>query len=84
MSPEGKPVAGSGTCDVVDLEGDTWRIWWAGAMGGDFSMTSGSGKYAGISGGGTWKIQSIYLDGNRTNEWTGSWTIPAHDMEAMD
>lgn len=83
MNPDGMPVAGSGTCDVLDLEGDTWRLWWDGAVGGNWGMTVGTGKYAGITGGGTWKQQARYADGNWMNEWTGSWTIPAHEMEGM-
>ena len=84
LDPEGMPASGSGTCDVLDLEGDSWTIFWTGAQGGKWKITGGHGKYHGMTGGGTWAVQSVYADGKTMNEWTGKWTIPAHKMDAMD
>lgn len=81
MSPEGEQLDGSGTCEGVDPDGDIWWLWWNGGMEGEFGFTGGTGKYAGITGGGTWKAQLRYPDGSFTNDWEGSWTIPEHTME---
>lgn len=81
VSPEGDQLDGSGSCVGLDEDGDIWRIWWSGAMGGEFGFTGGTGKYAGINGGGTWTTKVRYPDGKVMNDWEGTWTIPDHMME---
>ncbi len=81
VSPDGVQLDGSGTCEGLDTDGDVWRLWWSGGTEGEFGFTGGSGKYAGINGGGTWKLQSQFADGKAMNEWDGTWTIPDHMME---
>jgi len=80
LSAEGEPMSGAGTCEAIDLDGDIWWVWWNGAAGGDFGFTGGTGKYTGITGGGSWMSDSQYADGKVMNKWEGSWTIPASDM----
>lgn len=83
VSPEGEQLSGSGSCHTVDEDGDTWSAWYTGATGGEWGFINGTGKYAGISGGGTWENDVEYADGKAANTWTGSWTIP-ETMEMME
>ena len=84
LSPEGDQLDGSGTCEGLDADGDVWWVWWSGGIEGNFSFTGGTGKYTGISGGGTWKAQLQYPDGKAMNEWEGTWTIPAMEMASPE
>lgn len=81
VTPDGEQLDGSGICEGMDEDGDLWWVWVTGGTEGEFGFTGGTGKYAGISGGGTWKQQVRYADGKAVNDWEGSWTIPAHGME---
>lgn len=83
MSPEGAQLDGSGTCEAIDPDGDIWWLWWDGGMDGRFGFTGGTGKYAGIEGSGTWKLQTMFADGKNTNTWEGTWTLPAQGEEGM-
>jgi hypothetical protein len=84
VNADGEQIDGSGTCETMDTDGDLWWIWWTGAMAGDWGFTGGTGKYAGITGGGTWASEIEYPDGRVMNSWTGSWTIPASEMAEPD
>lgn len=83
VSAEGEPVSGAGSCTAIDEDGDAWTAWWTGTAGGEWGFLNGTGKYAGISGGGTWEAAAEYADGKSTNSWIGSWTIPEMEMDSM-
>lgn len=76
VSAEGEPMSGAGSCTSVDDDGDVWTIWWTGATGGEFGITSGTGKYEGATGGGTWENTVAYADAKQMNSWKGSFTMP--------
>lgn len=80
MNAEGDQLDGAGTCEIMDTDGDLWWIWWTGGGGGDWGFVNGTGKYSGITGGGSWKSETEYPDGRGMNSWVGSWTIPAAEM----
>jgi hypothetical protein len=54
IAADGKSSVGGGSCTATDKDGDIWWLWWtsAGATGA-WGAFAGTGKYAGISGGGT-------------------------------
>ena len=84
VGPEGDQLDGAGTCVGLDPDGDLWWSWATGAGEGEWGLTGGTGKYAGINGGGTWKVQVQFADGKVTNEWQGTWTIPAMEMASPE
>jgi hypothetical protein len=55
--PEGEDEQYSGTCQMVDGDGDIAWAWWEGdsRSGGTWGWARGTGKYKGIKGQGTWK-----------------------------
>lgn len=64
---KGVPEEGHGTCVNVDKDGDAW--WFSYSNKGDdrnWSVVSGTGKYVGMTGGGTTKILAITSDGRLT------------------
>jgi hypothetical protein len=61
VAPDGK-TEGSGSCDAADKDGDRWSIWWVDSgNGGTWGVTHGTGKFAGMTGGGT-DTYSLQLD----------------------
>ena len=82
LSAEGAPVAFSGVCSGTDIDGDTF-IAANHSMTPDFSdcqwsMYGGTGKYAGVTGGG------VCIPGGPTTSdgsnskfsWKGEWVLP--------
>jgi hypothetical protein len=64
---KGLPEEGHGTCVNVDKDGDVW--WFSYSNKGDdrkWSVVSGTGKYVGMTGGGTTKILVATPDGRLT------------------
>ena len=49
------PAPGAGSCDAVDKDGDRWAMWWVEKDGNRWGVTYGTGKFAGMTGGGTTK-----------------------------
>lgn len=64
VSKDGKTLAGDGICFSKDTEGDSLTHWWkmdaAGTAScpnvcGSYGYMQGTGKFKGVTGGGTWK-----------------------------
>jgi len=53
VSPDGNSAPGAGSCDSVDKDGDRWWMWWVERDGNRWGVVNGSGKFAGMTGGGT-------------------------------
>ena len=52
VAADGKGEEGSGFCAAVDKGGDRWSMWWTDKSGaGEWGVFSGSGKFAGMTGG---------------------------------
>ena len=82
LSAQGAPIAYSGTCSATDIDGDT-VIATNRATTPDFSdctwaMHGGTGKYAGVTGGGTCMPGGpVTKDGNNSKfSWKGEWVLP--------
>ena len=82
LSAEGAPIAYRSVCTASDIDGDTF-VGTIGATKPDFSdcawaMHGGTGKYAGVTGGGHCQpLGPITKDGNDTKStWTGEWVLP--------
>ena len=82
LSAEGAPIAYKSVCTASDVDGDTF-VGSISAMKPDFSdcawtMHGGTGKYAGVTGGGQCQpLGPITKDGNDSKStWTGKWNLP--------
>ena len=82
LSAEGALIAYRSICTATDIDGDLF-VGVISAMKPDFSdcawtMHGGTGKYAGVSGGGQCQpLGPITKDGNDTKStWTGKWVLP--------
>ena len=82
LSAEGAMIAYRSICTATDIDGDLF-VGTIGATKSDFSdcawtMYGGSGKYAGVSGGGQCApAGTITKDGNSSKStWTGEWVLP--------
>lgn len=71
----GVQTYGAGTCDGVDADGNTWWIWWRNTpQERTWSFIGGTGKFEGVSGGGTTKVLGATEDGRLTISWEGRWS----------
>ena len=82
LSAEGAPIAYRSVCTATDIDGDLF-VGTIGATKPDFSdcawtMHGGTGKYAGVTGGGQCIPGGpITKDGNSSKStWTGEWVLP--------
>ena len=82
LSAEGAPVVYKSVCTATDIDGDLF-VGIISAMKPDFSdcawtMHGGTGKYAGVTGGGQCMPGGpITKDGNSSKStWTGEWVLP--------
>ena len=82
LSAEGALIAYRSFCTATDIDGDLF-VGTIGATKPDFSdctwtMHGGTGKYAGVTGGGQCQPGGpITKDGNHTKTtWTGEWILP--------
>ena len=67
-------VSGTGSCDAVDRDGDTWAIWYSNSAAGRvWGVIGGTGKFAKMTGGGTTEPLLQTKDGRMTISWKGSW-----------
>ena len=74
---DGMAFTAAGHCVSRDGDGDVWWIWWNGdASGGEFGVMGGMGKFAGMTGGGTWASVARMPDGKIVNSWHGEMTTP--------
>ena len=82
LSAEGALVVYRSVCTATDIDGDLF-VGAIGATKPDFSdctwtMYGGTGKYAGVTGGGQCQpLGPITKDGNDSKStWTGKWNLP--------
>jgi hypothetical protein len=81
LGTDSKVVGYRGQCEVISLKGDRAAFWYVfdptklGTWG--YIPSSGTGAYAGITGGGTWKIKAPFPGGGQINEYVGTWETSA-------
>ena len=84
LSAAGEFMSQSGTCFSRDADGDGVSYWFAVASAGtedcpevcgSFTYYGGYGKYAGMTGGGTWR-QKALVGGMTLGTWSDSYSIP--------
>lgn len=72
IGADGKVMFGSGSCNAVDRDGDTWAIWYSNSAAGRiWNVIGGTGKYANLTGGGTTEVLMLTRDGRMTISWKG-------------
>ena len=78
LGPEGDTGDGAGYCDGIDADGDVFLLWYSN-RGDDrhWSFIGGTGKWDGVSGGGTTKVVGFTPDGRIVVTWEGRWTMAA-------
>ncbi len=78
-----KPVAGSGSCFAQGTDGHGYSMWWqltesgtttCADICGTWGVYGGYGRFAGLSGGGTWKRGALFMDGSSSGTWMGTLT----------
>ena len=75
VSADGVLVYSSGHCASEDPEGDVyWYSFWNDGEDAGYSLTDGTGKFAGLSGGGTTTVLDMGEDGRMFIRWEGGWT----------
>lgn len=76
VSADGGEVISKGYCDVIDRDGDVWWLWYdATPQGSTWGILGGTGKYGGMTGGGTTKSEKPAPDGRFVMHWQGSWEL---------
>lgn len=72
----GEAIVGVGYCDSVDQDGDVWTAWYASDQsGGNWGFMSGTGKFEGVEGGGTFGSVAQWPDGRGINSWEATYTL---------
>lgn len=70
----GTSLGGQGYCAGIAVDGDLWWNRWDGTReGGDWVFTGGTGKFAQISGGGTWSSAAGFAPEETITVWQGRW-----------
>jgi len=70
---KGTMVEAHGTCVAVDVDGDVWWLSFQGDTdGSQWTVTGGTGKYAGMTGGGSTDNLLITGDGRFAIAWDGT------------
>ena len=71
----GAPLQINGVCDGIDKDGDVFWMWFH-DLGEthSWSFMGGTGKYDGITGGGTTKVLGGFPD-RLVISWEGNWTL---------
>ncbi len=73
---DGASFTAAGYCVAQDADGDVWWNWWNGDQsGGEWGVTGGVGKFAGMTGGGTYTVMDRMPDGKITNSWHAELTM---------
>lgn len=76
IAADGNTAVGNGYCDAVDKDGDVWWLsWHSGPDGDTWAFIGGTGKYEGIKGGGTTKLEIRWPDGRLAMRWDGTWQM---------
>jgi hypothetical protein len=65
-----------GSCTGIDAGGDMAFFTWEGQNEGTWKLAGGSGKFAGGSGGGTWRNEGVLGAGFTHNSWQGTIEMP--------
>lgn len=82
IGKDAKTVSYSGSCFNLDAAGNGESFWWrqtdaatptCPALCGVWGFYSGFGKFANITGGGTWKAAANFADGTGMGTWEGSY-----------
>ena len=79
---KGSMIHNSGDCAATDKDGDkavwNWKCTACPGQGwaGDFQYTGGTGKYAGLKGGGTYQETNVLGTGNGWLALKGEWELP--------
>ena len=71
VAADGKSAPGAGGCDAVDKDGNRWSMWWVTTDVDRWGVTYGTGKFAGMTGGGTTKTL-LQLDDRSTITYEGT------------
>ena len=75
-SSDGRNYSGSGYCDMIDASGSVAWIWYRGnETGGTWGFIDGSGRFDGVTAGGTYNIVLGWEDGKQINNWEGTYEI---------
>ncbi len=79
IGADGKFISSHGYCDSLSTKGDRVASWTAfnPTDQGTWGFFSGTGAYAGIKGGGTYKVKTPLPGGGGINQVTGSWETSA-------
>ena len=76
LAADGSLVMASGYADGINADGDVFWIWWRNSpTERKWGYLGGTGKFAGIKGGGTTVQLSVHPDGRSSISWEGEWTI---------
>ena len=77
IEADGDSWVGGGYCYEVDEDGDSTWLWLELAdTGGTFGFIRGTGKYQGVSGGGTSKVIRTWEDGKFQVAWEVEYELP--------
>ena len=72
-SADGKSFQSGGSCDGIDADGDVyWAYGNADENGGKWYYQGGTGKFEGLTGGGTYQLSLQWPDGKVMATWDGS------------
>lgn len=72
-SADGKSFSSGGYCDGLDADGDVyWAYGHATENGGKWYYIGGTGKFKGLTGGGTYRLALHWPDGKVLATWDGS------------
>lgn len=75
VDADGTTLRASGYCSGRDQEGDMyWFHYWNGPEGNEWTLIGGTGKWEGITGGGTSEPIAADAGGTFAVRWEGSWT----------
>src|SRR3990172_11600948 len=72
-SADGKSFSSGGYCDGLDADGDVyWAYGHATEKGGKWYYIGGTGKFEGLTGGGTYQLALTWPDGKVMATWDAS------------
>lgn len=76
LAPGQSEPTAYGYCEGIDRDGDAFFISWANKPEGNtWQLLGGTGKFDGMSGGGTTKTKYTWADGKYVIDWQGTWTM---------
>ena len=71
LAADGTVVSSTASGDGVDRDGDAWSFV-SGTQPGTWVYAGGTGKFKGIEGGGTYKLEKEWPDGRAIYSWEGT------------